>query len=214
MLRGDGDDVAAVVFLVFHRQCAPTPSAKTGINDAPLCADTMSSPDAHTANFANGQHRSDKVIKGVVRLRRESLMGLDIQNNFLPPDSIVDLCNELRAVSGLERLNLSINPVMHAIRDVGELVQSKPTFQALVVHECRLGNDGARILAQLLARHPSLDYVNVNSNGIEEAAAMDLMVALGTCDNMKYLHIWGNGLDVDRMKAVHGVLGLKFELCI
>lgn len=158
------------------------------------------------ANFESGQHYDEKYI---VANLGPNVQSLNIEDNFLLPDHIAKLCQSIKS---LEKLNVSKNSVMLAIKDVGELVQRSDGFDSLIAHETRLGNRGARILAEYISHHPTLNYVNVNSNGIGDAAAMDLMIALGTCPSMKDLHIWDNPLTPDRLREVHKVLGLQYTL--
>lgn len=144
------------------------------------------------------------------------LVELNIQDNFIESQEAIYLLSKIRQnqsnMTSLTSLNLSTNPIASATENVAVFVQNCTNLKSLALFEARIGDKGARALAGAIKDHPSLEYINVNSNGITLPAAMDMMLAAGSCANLQYLGFWGNPVSKESLEKVHTDMGLKFGL--
>lgn len=144
------------------------------------------------------------------------LTDLNLQDNFIESHEAAFLVSNIRRnesnLSSLTSLNLSTNPFATGTAAVAQLVHECPNLKSLALFEARIGDRGARVLAGAITEHPSLEYLNLNANGISLPAAMDLMLAAQTCKSLKDLHLWGNSCCKHTMTKIHEDLNLQFTL--
>jgi Ran GTPase-activating protein (RanGAP) involved in mRNA processing and transport len=143
---------------------------------------------------------------------KSELKSLNLQNNFIEPATIISLCDFLNPNTQLTSLNIGTNMIGSSMVYVSKFVKNSTSLESLSVFEGRIGDHGARALAENVENHPSLEYLNVNANGIRLPALVDLMLTLTTCPKLKDFHVWGNDVDGEQLIAIHKTMNTHYAL--
>lgn len=151
--------------------------------------------------------------------RFQNLAHLDLSNNQISHWGIGELLTWLKNTTKLTYLDLSGNPLSDPIpvpAGVVRLSEALPSFQnlkTLILSKCSLWSLHIELLSEKIQIHPTLTYVNLNKNNIDNNSATVLAtMLLKSGPHFAALHLENNNIeDAGAMKLLE-VLNQKTHL--
>ncbi|CAB1320138.1 unnamed protein product, partial [Coregonus sp. 'balchen'] len=135
-----------------------------------------------------------------------SLLELDIGGNGLSSDGLRVLTSYMRLHSRLQYLGLArtTGADLEAWRELFDSLKGNVTLSHIILDEINLGDQGARLFADMLRDNESLRQVDLDRNGIGEVGGSDIIEALlcRTQFPLRHLSLEGNGISAGLMGRI------------
>ena len=103
------------------------------------------------------------------------LNSLKLSNCQLKPNEVNQIFKVLKTLSYLRCVDLSANAVTDDVaKDIADMISNNTGIQKLILPDCVLHQTSLRIIFQAMQTVSSLEYVDLNSNNIDDILASDI----------------------------------------